>query len=326
MKKNPVQKLALGTLIAVTVLVFVGAIVRVTGAGLGCPDWPTCWGELIPPWKVEQVDFDSLDVEKFQKKAEKLGRDPREITLEALRQEFNPVHTWTEFMNRLTSLPVGVLSLALVWVTLRSRQPKLVKGAALSALFLVLANAFLGAMVVASRLQSGIITTHLALAFLLIFVLVWIVWFAGEERQRISGTSRAAVLVLLLLILVEGFLGSQIREMTDSLQKELGVDSRDEWIVKIENSWLWVVHRSFSWVIFADAALCWWPSRQAGWLPKAVMGIMFAFMAMGIVFSHVEIHPVVQVLHVGLSYILVILVFYWLLAAETISEPLRARA
>ena len=51
------QSVALAALVSVFVLIFVGAIVRVTGAGLGCPDWPTCWGCLIPPWKKEQVDF-----------------------------------------------------------------------------------------------------------------------------------------------------------------------------------------------------------------------------------------------------------------------------
>ncbi|MFP6881386.1 MAG: COX15/CtaA family protein, partial [Roseibacillus sp.] len=62
------QKLALAALISVLLLLFVGAIVRATGSGLGCPDWPTCWGKLVPPTKVEQIDFEKIDLEKFRRK------------------------------------------------------------------------------------------------------------------------------------------------------------------------------------------------------------------------------------------------------------------
>ena len=98
------QKTALAALLATIFLIFVGAIVRVTGSGLGCPDWPTCWGELIPPTSLEQVDFDRLDIDKFQK------RNP-EITKETLSAEFNPVHVWIEFINSLVSLTQGLFTL-----------------------------------------------------------------------------------------------------------------------------------------------------------------------------------------------------------------------
>ncbi len=74
------QKVALAALVSVILLIFVGAIVRVTGAGMGCPDWPRCWGCLIPPTSVEDVDFSKLDLEKFRSKAERAGRDPLTIT------------------------------------------------------------------------------------------------------------------------------------------------------------------------------------------------------------------------------------------------------
>ncbi|RYE48815.1 MAG: hypothetical protein EOP21_05380, partial [Hyphomicrobiales bacterium] len=59
------QKSATAALVAVIVLICVGATVRVSGAGMGCPDWPRCWGRLIPPTKVEQVDLSKLDYKKL---------------------------------------------------------------------------------------------------------------------------------------------------------------------------------------------------------------------------------------------------------------------
>ena len=81
------QKLAISALISVLLLLFVGAIVRATGSGLGCPDWPTCWGKLVPPTRSEQVDLDKIDIEKLRKKAKRYGRDPGEITLASIIAE-----------------------------------------------------------------------------------------------------------------------------------------------------------------------------------------------------------------------------------------------
>ncbi len=162
------QKLAAAALVSVLFLIFAGAIVRVTGSGMGCPDWPTCWGCLIPPTSVEKVDFDKLPIERFQKKAERMGRDPAKITRETLRAEFNPRHVWTEFINRLFALPVGFFSLATFIAAFwqRERRP-LVFWMAFGSLIVVLVNAWMGARVVYSGLKPGVLTTHLALAMLL---------------------------------------------------------------------------------------------------------------------------------------------------------------
>lgn len=316
-RMNRFQKLAAAALISVIVLIFVGAIVRVSGAGLGCPDWPRCWGRLIPPWKVEQVDLSRIDFEKFQRKAERLGRDPATVTPEHILESFNPRHTWTEFINRLSTSPVVLFSLATFIASFgqRRRRPG-IWWCSLAAVVLVGVNAFLGAMVVYSGLKPGVLTVHMALAMLLIAILAYVTW-RGTDRPwtlEIPEASRrgvqVAVLAALGLIVAEGILGSQIREMTDALAKSHHEAPREEWIDELEAAPVYLIHRSFSWLIVAATLVAWNLTRRAaggrvGWPGHLVLALVMAQMVLGLIMAQVRIDAVVQVLHVGLAGVMV---------------------
>ncbi|NCG28420.1 MAG: hypothetical protein GWP42_12860 [Verrucomicrobiales bacterium] len=316
------QKTALAALLATIFLIFVGAIVRVTGSGLGCPDWPTCWGELIPPTSLEQVDFDRLDIAKFQK------RDPG-ITKETLSAEFNPVHVWIEFINRLVSLPVGLFTLGTFLFSfqfLRKRPSVFI--ASISALVLVLTNAVMGAIVVRSGLKPGVITLHMALAMTLLCVLVYAIYRGGDRRPQVnlngSGSIRTLLIVLFFACIGEGVMGSQVRELTDELALKFKDIPRNVWHETLEQKPIYLIHRSFSWVIFVLGAMTFFKTRKAtgdlGQLClRTVCGIILAQMVLGILMSHVSVHPIVQVLHIGLSSILVVALF-WLLIASRSAE------
>ncbi len=324
MKYNLFQKLTLAALISLLLLIFMGATVRVTGAGMGCPDWPTCWGLLIPPTHVDQVDFSKLPIEKFQKKAERMGRDPKSITEESLRSEFNPRHVWTEFINRLCSMPVGFFSLAsfIAAFSFRKNRP-LIFWISFASLLLVLANAIMGARVVYSGLAPGIITTHLALAMILICTLTYCVWAGSDQPSRVSFISKAKpayllTLALFIAIVVEGISGAQIREMTDEMAKSHLNSPRETWIGELEASWLYLFHRSFSWLILILIIGSFWIARknQKGGATKiqwAALAIVFSQMFLGLIMAQIHIYSWVQLLHVGLAAILLTLAFYWLL-------------
>ena len=332
MGMNRFQKLATAALVSVLVLMFVGAIVRVTGAGMGCPDWPTCWGCLIPPTKVEDVDFAELPIEKFQRKAERMGRDPATISVESLRQEFNPQHVWTEFANRLTSLPVGFFSLA-TFIAAFWQRPKrpLVFWMAFTSLAVVLVNAWMGARVVYSGLAPGVLTTHLALAMSLLGTLAYCAWRGTDTPWRIRMEAaphsrlRLAVTVLLLVIVAEGIIGAQVREMTDELAKLHINAPRETWTAELEGSWKYLAHRSFSWVVLGSTLWAWLLTKRhrvdgPGPVEKVVLGIVLSQMVLGVVMAQVHIYSWVQVLHVGLAAILLTFVWLWRFGLSTAEQ------
>lgn len=189
-----------------------------------------------------------------------------------------------------------------------------------SAFALVIISALTGIVVVASGLRSGVVTIHMALAFLQLFVLTYLYWAGvrpGSLRTQIAGPSRPQVMILLSCVMIEWAMGSQIREVTDRLMMEQGIASRGTWIDEISESFIYLIHRSFSWSILIAALWLGYKSRWKGKIPRLVLGLVFALMLMGLILSSSGIHAVVQVLHVGVAGGLVAAVYYWWLASKT---------
>ena len=319
-----VHRLAWLALISVIVLVFVGATVRVTGSGLGCPDWPFCWGCWIPPTSADQIDVEKIDIEKFKRHAARKGIDPTTITRETILANFNPVQTWIEFVNRLTSLPLGLATLLLAFASFAaSRKRWWVVGLSWFCLADVLANAIMGAIVVRSGLQPGIITLHMALAFLLIAVLVTVIWITRPEPKNIEIDSayRKRILIASLIffgcLFCEGLMGSQLREQTDELAHAAEGLARDQWVEQLGATLIYKVHRSFSWTLLITSGLVLFWMGRAGRSqtrePKLIFAIVVAMMLLGIVLAHVAILQVVQVLHVGMTAVLLAITWHWIM-------------
>lgn len=322
------QKVALAALLSVVLLIFMGAIVRATGSGMGCPDWPKCWGKYVPPTDVSEIDVTTLPIDKYKEKRRRNGGDPDDITEETVLAEFDPFHTWIEFFNRLCTTPVAIFSLLTMVLSFqyRSTRPLLFYGA-FFAVFLVGLNAWMGAKIVYSGLKPGTITIHMLLAKLLMCVYVYLVWAgakSGERHQvdyeRRGGLVKRVGLMLFFFIIVEGVMGSQVREMTDTLQKEYFNANRSEWNARLEGSWMYIVHRSFSWAILVAAVWFYLLSakhRVGGvkWEEKVILLMVLAQMVLGLILSKVGVLKSVQVLHIGLSSILICSIFSWSLSA-----------
>ena len=237
---NTFQKTALTTLTATLLLIIVGSLVRVSGAGLGCPDWPKCWGCWFPPASVDEIDPTYL--------AE------RGISID----DFNPTKMWIEYINRLIGVTIGLLVLATFFRSLpyRQTQPRIFWGA-LFAVFLVGFSGWLGGQVVQSGLKPGMITLHMVSAMMLLCMLIYITFLAIANTTSISlptHIQRRLVhlsTLLFAVIALQMLLGTQVREAVDPyIKNDAGLD-RSEWMTTI--GWIDHIHRSFTWLVIAAA-------------------------------------------------------------------------
>ena len=236
MKLNLYQKTALSTIAATLFLIMVGGIVRAAGAGLGCPDWPKCYGLWIPPMHVSELP-PGFDVDSF-----------------------NALKTWTEYINRLIGVLVGFFIAANFLISLRYRKSKpTVTISSLLALILVLFQAWLGGQVVRSGLASGMITLHMILAIIIVGVLLYASFKSKEDfvELRMSYKSKHQFLRLGITIgvlsIIQMILGTQVREAIDLVNEGVIITDRSLWIDHV--GVIYKVHRSFSWLLILTIAL-----------------------------------------------------------------------
>ena len=322
---NRFQRIVLRAFICLEALIFIGAIVRATESGLGCPDWPFCYGCWVPPSSADKIDFTKLNIEKFKAKAAQYGRDPNTITPETLRAEYNPVATWIEYSNRLSSIPVSLSVLAMLVASFGQipGNRRNARVAVWMAFALLLVNAWLGKRVVQSGLNPSSITWHMAAAILMQCVIVYAAWVVTEKPWRFrfeSSRPLKIAAVLFGLVIAEGIMGSQVRQMTDYLAAQHYGHSRSEWVHELEQSWVYLVHRSFSWLILGLALVFGKVVKKARgeliWLDKGIIGLVFAQMCLGVVLAQIGVFGIAQVLHIGLSSLLVSGLFLFVLAAR----------
>ena len=253
------RRLSLSTLVAVYVLILVGGVVRSTGSGMGCPDWPKCFGRWVPPTSVAELptDYKQTYAAHRQKKNERFARYLTSFGMENTaisilndpsilhENDFNPTKTWIEYVNRLIGVIIGILIFAVFVASIRfwasERKLTLI---AFAAFILVGFQGWIGSIVVSTNLMPWTITVHMFLALLIVALLIYLVHQSSYGREINSSLGFWWLIASMAVLLVQILLGTQVREAIDRVSE---LAAREAWISNLGGEF--VIHRSFSWIV-----------------------------------------------------------------------------
>lgn len=307
------QKWATATVFAVYFLIFIGGLVRVSGAGLGCPDWPRCYGFWIPPTSVDQLpsQYDPLT--------------------------FNPVLTWIEYINRLVGVVVGFFILILAGLAVKNflKQVNIVVPS-LAALVLVAFQGWLGKIVVSSELHPFVVTLHLVMALAIVSVLIYV---AMQARARLNpepdvlrkDNQSKIVFGLWIAVMLQIALGTQVRETLEWLSREYPLLNGFDWLEQARG--IGISHGIYGTLL--ALAIVWIGQKQlkenrlsrlCSDVVKFSMAIALGQLGVGVLLVELGIPQTVQVFHQWMSSLLVGFITTWFIGlklAEKRSMPLQ---
>ena len=250
-------------LLSIYLIILAGSTVRMTGSGMGCPDWPKCFGHLIPPTSEEELQWQADT--KFNKgiiiiKEESLLVAKQQFTStsqfnaenwEAYTKHdyatFNVTHTWVEYINRLATVLSGLFFLGLIISSLFYwKERKLFPLLSFAALFFMGFEAWLGKTVVDSNLAVSKITIHMLVALLITALLLVLL---HKTRTHVKLAKKDAIFNYLVYIvfgltLIQIILGIEVREFVDEQLKNLGFQNKGS--INLDAHTNFLIHRSFS--------------------------------------------------------------------------------
>ncbi|MDP2903084.1 MAG: COX15/CtaA family protein [Methylovulum sp.] len=288
------RRLGTLTIFAVYFVILVGGIVRASGAGMGCPDWPTCFGQWIPPTEEAQLPANYHEI---------YAQRGYENT------QFNPVKTWTEYTNRLVGVTIGFLIFLTAWSSrIFLKTDKTIFYLALSSFFLVGFQGWLGSTVVASNLKPFMITLHMLLALFIVALLIYTI--ARSQREVISQIDtqglpdkfKTILIIAMVMTLLQIAMGTQVREAVDFITHEHSYIERKYW--RDDFPIIFYIHRSFSSLILFTNVWMAWKLYQA--MPKtsllfrtgmALGALVITAILAGVTLDRLGMPPVAQPIH-----------------------------
>ena len=329
-KVSVFRSINLTTIIAVYILILVGGLVRSLGAGMGCPDWPKCFGQYTPPSSSSELpdNYQELFTEKRLEKTKRLASVLSAIGLKNAANKIlnNPElaedtpysfsKAWIEYINRIIGVIIGLLIILNAWWSLKLReQSSTLAIIGVLAFVLVVFQGWVGSLVVATNLLPGFITFHMVLALLLVAMLL-------VQQLKVRGLNenlvgKWPVRLLLILFFIQIILGTGVREQIDALGHQ-GIE-RAAWINQLGVGFY--IHRSFSLLIVLLMGWLLWLNRKEfvkNTMFLTLIAIIGLEIFLGIILAYLNVPAAAQPAHLLLGSIGFGMIFYLFLGTYSI--------
>mgnify|MGYP002777134964 CR=1 FL=1 len=320
------------TLVSVYVLILVGAIVRSLGAGMGCPDWPKCFGSYIPPSSVSGLptDYEELFLEKRLEKNARLASTLDALSWDKLAdqvrsdkrvgetQSFDATKAWIEYVNRIIGVLIGIFVFFNMIFSFAYRKENL--WIPLLGLFILLLTVFqgwVGSLLVSTNLLPGFITFHMMLALLMVVLLLYQrLLVEMREPYMVLPALKWVLGIFFLLLLPQVITGTMTREQVDVLFAE-GVGRAD---VGASLMGSFFVHRSYSWILLLMAVIAYILLRKNGLMTWSwvMLSMVLGEVLIGICLVYLAMPVFLQPIHLLLGTALFGAVFYLFLRLKMV--------
>jgi heme a synthase len=321
-------------LVLVYLVIIAGALVRMTGSGMGCPDWPKCFGYYIPPTEEKQLLFTPG---KLYEKGQVIIKEKgllvvkEDFTASNTFSEsnwekyskhdyaiFNVYHTWVEYINRLVGLlsgiPCFITFILSFWFY---KENKKIIAYSFLVCILMGFQAWLGKTVVDSVLNPVKITTHMLVALLIVALQLYTIYVASQSKKSktFDPKFKLVIIITLALTIIQIVLGTSVREHIDTVS-ETGLPK----VAWLQNPTIsFYIHRSFSILVLLINVFLFARNRKLNlgfskinW----VIGIILIEILTGIAMYYFEFPFGSQAIHIVLATLLFGFQFYLVLESR----------
>lgn len=312
----------------VFLVILAGSIVRATQSGMGCPDWPTCFGNVIPPTEYSQVIFQPKH--NYRKGQFIIYNDSLKYAKETFtsRETYTPANwqqyekhnyakfevyqTWIEYINRLCTGVLGFLLMGhVIWSFARFyKTRRVIAWLSTTLILLVVFEAWLGKVVVDTNLGLIQISAHYLPALALAVIPVIIINILEQKPKVQKASLKWFVTLGLMATLTQIVIGTGVRAEIDNIAKLLNYQNREAWINQLTD--VFAIHKISGALLAVVCIFIFWYSISYTGIQKlavSILAIVLLSVGTGLIMTGLNIPAFIQPIHLLLSSILFILLF-----------------